>query len=218
MGVTVVTSDSNVIVNTSQKVISSAPSGWDEQISEYGRGYNYPQPTGQTTVYRNGDDADIEATVFAPVRVANSLKVQNSLVDFLTLGNTNSFGNTDKFTDINGLQVYGDGLIIDNYTGIMWYKVYLTADTWNNQIDIALASTQGGYNDWFLPNTNQIEAIRNKQSFRVAPFDTLFKDQFSSTTRNNNTLHTFRYTNTEGDDSATLKTNLYTSMMCRKHF
>ncbi len=118
MSVTVVTSDSTIKVNTSQKVISSPPSGWDEQIAEYGRAYNYPQPTGQTTVYRTGDDADIEATIFEPIREANGLKVMNSLVSFLVLVNNNTFGNKNRFTDINGLQTFGDNYFIDNYTGL----------------------------------------------------------------------------------------------------
>lgn len=231
-GSTLIIPDINIIKNNDSVVTSpaaidldlriidpaSAPSGWNEQIAEYGRGYNYPMPDGNDTVYRLGDSASIEASIFAPVRVANSLKVQNSLVDFLTLGNTNSFGNTNRLTDINGLQVYADGLIIDNYTGLMYYKTYLVADNWNNQIDSALASTQGGYTDWFVSNRNQSESLIKDNLLNYAPFLTSFNYHYCSTTRGASTTTATRIANSNAIPTWTLKTNSYTSIMCRKHF
>lgn len=220
MNVTVITSDATVKVNTSQRVIEMAPSGWDEQIAEYGRGANLPQPTGDTFV-KVGADKDIEDTVFAPMRVANSLKVPNSLVNGnpLILGNTNAFGNLNRYNDLLGGQDFsGNGdLLIDTFTHIMWYLVYMSADTWDNQLSSALASTQGGYNNWFIPSDAQIATLKNFNGFRVAPFDTSFKDQWTSTTRNNNNLHAIKYTNTEGTYLFTAKTNTVTAMMCRLH-
>ena len=166
------------VITTSQETVSvttilsptvtpapEPPSGWDEQIAEYGRGYNYPQTTAQTVVYRTGDDADIEATIFAPIRVANSLKVQNSLTDFTTLGNTNSFGNTDRFTDSEGLQDYGatgsalTDYKIDHYTGLGWSIKSPLSGTWQNSIDNSLSLVENGFSDYFLPSFNQLNSI-----------------------------------------------------------
>lgn len=180
MGVNVVVSGSNVDVTTSQQVLS--PSGWAAMVAAYGIGYNYPQPTGQTTVYRTGDDADIEATIFTPaVRAANSLKPRQSLADFTTLNNNNAFGNTNRFTDINGLQVYGDDYVIDHYTGLGWYRIKSALEAWNDAIDNALASTQNSYSDWFLPDTIKIMSITN-QSLTINPLNYA---PFNLTTANN---------------------------------
>ena len=145
----------------------TTPSGWDEQVAEYGRGYSFPMPSGQTIVYRTGDDADIETTIFAPVRVANSLKVQNSLVDFLTLGNTNSFGNTVRFTNSIGGVLWdsSDGSIqnyrIDNYTGLAQYLLEFTNFSWDEKVDTAINSNILGFSDWFFPNINILHSIQN---------------------------------------------------------
>ena len=209
----------------------AAPIGWDAQVAEYGRGYNYPQPTGQTTIYRTGDDADIEATIFAPIRVANSLKVQNSLVDFLTLGNTNSFGNTDRFTDSEGLQDYGAtgsallDYIIDNYTGLGFCRIIQPINTWNNLIDSAISSTQNGFTDWFMININQSISILNHNYASVlsySPFNINVSLIMLSTTDSGSTLnmyvvrplaHTSGLLDVLSKNTSTVGTYLF-----RKHF
>lgn len=220
MGVTVVTSDATIQVNTSQRIL--APSGWDAQVAEYGRGYNYPQP-GQTTVFRTGDDADIEATIFAPVRVANSLKVQNSLINFLTLGNTNSFGNTNRLTDINGLQVYGDGLIIDNYTGLMWDRAVFSKN-YNTAIDDGLSKTTGGFSDWFFPSKNQYLSIwRTGDTFDIgfnySPFNIPASTFLGcSTTDPDPTANYLLIRGSISPISTSTKTTTRSGIFCRKHF
>jgi hypothetical protein len=224
-GVAVITKNGGVDVITSQKVISTIPTGWDEQIAEYGRGYNYPKPTGQTTVFRTGDDADIEATIFAPVRVANSLKVQNSKTDFFTLGNANSFGNTNVFTDINGLQVYGDDLVIDNDSGLMIYRIVQGANSknWEEAIDESLASLQGGFDGWFLFNTNQIISICNYgiasgSLLNYAPFNIAANLKLSNTVPNNTTRAPFNSNNAQLANPIEAKTTNRSYIICRKHF
>lgn len=172
-GVTVVTSGGNVNVTTSQKVISLTPSGWDEQIAEYGRGYHFPLST-QTTSYRSGDEASIEASTFASSRVSNSLKMLNSLTDILTLGNTNSFGNTSRFTDSEGGQVFGAGngsivdYKIDHYTGLGLLTTAQAGIEWNDVIDNGLAFSYGGFDDWFALSTPQYCSL-----FNLEPTNTL---------------------------------------------
>lgn len=225
----------NASVTTKQ--LSVAPSGWDDQVAEYGRGYNYPLPTGQVTGFRTGDATDIETTIFAPVRVANSLKVQNSLTDFLTLGNTNSFGNTSRFTDVDGLQVYGNKYIIDNYTGLGWFgevKAVNAAD-WNACIDDALTDTDASFSDWFLPNRKQLESITRyeritsiRNFFDYAPFDTFGSLSFSGAdyllvTSNTATINTSSvfYVRSQTDqilNAAKTLANAWDRTICRKHF
>ena len=226
MSVTIVTSAGNINVTTARDVLSAAPSGWDDQIAEYGRGYNYPLPTGQTTVYRIGDDADIEATIFAPVRVANSLKVKNSLVDYETLGNNSSFGNTVRFSDDLGTEIFSSSLMIDNYTGLMWYRNFFAVDSggFDSIIDAALASTQGGFSDWFLPSTSQQISIMDngnpsKVFFKPLGNNTFNNTVLSSTTLPSATTSVMRFNNQIASLNSTSKTGtLSRYYICRKHF
>ncbi len=200
----------------------AAPSGWDAQIAEYGRGYNYPQPTGQTTVYRTGDDADIEATIFTDaVRSANSLKVQNSLVDFFTLGNTSSFGTTVRFTDELGTEIFLNDLIIDNYTGFMWHIIRQGNKTLNDAIDAADSSTQGGFSNWFLPNFNQIISIANRSedtnAIDYSPFNVSGNLWMSTSVKGG--LNGYYSSTIEAQIRSIDRTNSsINSIICRKHF
>jgi len=223
---TVITKNGGVDVITSQKV--NIPTGWDEQVAEYGRGYNYPQPTGQTTVYRTGDDADIEATIFAPVRVANSLKVQNSLIDFFTLGNTNSFGNTNRFTDSVGGQIAGAGngsltdYVICNYTGLAVSRIVRSAVDWPDATDAALAITLNGFSDWFLGNSNIQESIFNKsldQQLNYSPLNVVIypSETWTSTTRGGATTQAITYISISRG-SLEIKTSTREYFIWRKHF
>lgn len=223
MGVTVVTSDATIQVNTSQKVISVAPSGWDDQVAEYGRGYHYPIAS-QTTGFKTGDEPDIETTIFAPVRVANSLKVHNSLIDYFTLGNTNSFLNTDRFTDIDGLQIYGDDYIIDNYTGVGIFRIAQAAATFDDAIDAALASTQNGFSDWFLASVSQMFELVNNEtnpSFFWSPLNIGGTNLFTSTTDSITTTRNLMFR--PGNHASGLiddnnKTTAQKYLLMRKHF
>ena len=57
--------------------------------------------TGITTSYLPGDDGALQ---------------QGRGIDFFTLEEPNIFGNTNRFTDTNGLQVYGDFMVLDHQT------------------------------------------------------------------------------------------------------
>jgi len=227
MSVTVVASGGNVSVATSSNSVSIATTTgtniatWDRLVALAGRGYNYPQPTGQTTVYRTGDDADIEATIFAPIRAANSLKAQNSLADFTTLNNTNSFGNTNRFTDVNGLQIYGDNYIIDNYTGLGWYalKIDITGLTlWDELIDLGVSSNQNSFDDWFIPNITQAYSLNNDNSVLSVFNNAAFFYFSTSTTRSQSTTQAIRPTSTNFIGGFMNKTQIFESLLCRKHF
>ena len=222
----------SIQVTYTPRVVVDTPSGWDEQVAEYGRGYNYPQPTGQTTVYRTGDDADIEATIFAPIRSANSLKTQNSLATFLTLNHNNSFGNTNRFTDSEGVQDYGStgtALLdyhIDNYTGFGWYgkelDIIFTTKIWNDAIDGAELYSYGGFSDWFIPNNIQTKSILNNSlTFRQYSDVVTTESNYgfwTSSTEGTSTSNAAYFIYNLGFVNRMAKTSAKQTIVCRKHF
>lgn len=167
---------------------------WDTIVAELGRGYHYPISS-QTTSYRTGDEANIESTIFNAARATNSKKLLNGLSDFTTLVNNNAFGNTNRFTDENGLQVYGSDYAIDHYTGLGWYLIEQGTATWNDQIDNALAASNIaglGYSDWFLASASQVFSIMDAEqniAFNYSPFSGyLVSNQYIHTSTTNTAL------------------------------
>ena len=117
--------------------------------------------TGVTKFDRIGGDGDLQ---------------KGRLVDFLTIGYTNPFGNTKRFTgvtggyqnadlsysDASGLATTSalavpDNLVLDwsTYDGTtvqMYSRLLRAAQTWNSAIDTALTFTAGPYSGFWLPN------------------------------------------------------------------
>jgi len=199
------------------------PATFDELVALIGRGYPYAPPTDQPVIFRTGDDADIEATVFAPIRAANSVKAHNGLASFLVLNNNNEFGNTNRFTDINGLQVYGDNYVIDNYTGLAYFRLVTGNKNWNDSIDEPLSSSQSGFTDWFLPSINQLDVLKQKgedPATAYSPFSYANTEFQSSTTNDAITTQNITYL-TKFPSRNGLRTKSATTVgfiLCRKHF
>lgn len=211
---------------------------WDSLAAQHGRAYHYPI-IGNGTSHRTGDDAFIETNVFAAVRNTNALKIFNSLATFTTLDNNNSFGNTNRFTDSVGGQDYdGTGgslvnYIVDNYTGLGWAHTFRTSNlSWNDAIDFVLGEDFGGaqagekdrlgFTDWFLPNYNQFQSVRNMSDtagsgFETSPFAMTAGALWTSTTNPAST--TFAVRNNSYVFSVTVKTtSTFEVWECRKHF
>jgi len=109
--------------------------------------------TGQTTSYRTGDDGDLEA---------------GRNVSFTTLAENNPFGNTNRFTDELGTQLYLTNIVIDwsTYNGstvLGWRRTSNGVNiTWDNAIDAALLVTIPPFiTGWRLPNIYEIFSICN---------------------------------------------------------
>lgn len=135
--------------------------------------YNYPMPTGQTASYRTGDDGYNYANTWDAVFSATRVGRRPQLTDFTTLLANNAFGNTNRFTDDAGGQTYSNDLVIDHFTGLMWYRI-LASGSWNSAIDAAVASTLGGYSNWELPNLEQQMSIldyKNSRPLNYSPFN-----------------------------------------------
>jgi len=105
--------------------------------------------TGQTTVYRTGDDADTRS--------------EGRATDFFTLASNNPFGSTARFTDELGGSTYTNNIVIDwsTYNGatvLGWdRRINLTGTyvsvAWATAIDNAFAHSVGTFtNGWRLPN------------------------------------------------------------------
>ncbi len=172
-----------------------------------------PIKTGQTTSHATGDDGDRE---------------DGRAVDFFTLDCNNSFGNTNRFTDKDGLQVYGDNYMIDHLEDLGWFLN--TVDTnWATALSEAATDTEASFSDWFIPNIRQAFTLINAEPsgtsnpLNYSPFNkgnyVVSKFYWTSTTRNNfsdraNTLQ-------DGDSNYinnALKTATNRKLLCRKHF
>ena len=139
--------------------------------------------TGQTVVYRTGDDA--------------STSSEGRATDFTTLGVNNPFGNTNRFTDELGGSTYTNDIVIDwsTYdtvagTVLGWYRLAMPTVgtyTWNQAIDNALAFSIGTFTTgWKLANTVEYSSLFNWANAPVnkinyAPFS-LVGDFWTSTT------------------------------------
>ena len=114
-----------------------------EQINNIQR--RIPLKTGITTSYIAGDDGSL---------------LDGFGVSFNTLSTNNNFGNTDRFTDENGLQVYGSDYVIDHFTGLGWKRT-VNNDTLPNLLTAAQALTFAGFSDWRLANINEYFTLLN---------------------------------------------------------
>jgi hypothetical protein len=102
--------------------------------------------TGQITSYRTGDDGNLS---------------MGRLPSVSSLDCNNGFGNTNRFTDVFGGQVYASNLVIDWATGLMWRRIPFTATNWNDAIDAAIISTEGGFSGWRMPNIKTLFDLVN---------------------------------------------------------
>jgi hypothetical protein len=178
--------------------------------------------TGQTTIYRTGDDADTRA--------------EGRATDFFTLASNNPFGNTNRFTDELGGQTYTDDIVIDwstfDGTTVLGYRRTMNGVNinWNDAIDEALAVSIGSFTTgWRLPNVNELSVLINWSVIRpleYAPFfvsapagvGTFTGSLHSSTTNPNTTTAAYRLNNNHLFTSLT-KTTVATGgryIPCRK--
>lgn len=109
--------------------------------------------SGQTTSYRTGDDGDIEA---------------GRATSFSVLASNNPFGNTNRFTDELGGQIYTNNIVIDwsTYNGSTVLGIsrinIATGNTWNQAIDNSLSYSVGTFTSgWRCANIKEIFYLLN---------------------------------------------------------
>jgi len=194
-----------------------------------GIAYQRPLPTGQTISYRTGDDAWQLVNNPYNEPPSNPLYCQ-SLVDFYTLKHDNEFGNRFRFTDELGAQVYANNYFIDNLTGLGWSNLeVINNDTWNNAIDSANNSNLNNYNDWYIPNLNELNSLLNNsvskgwvsKGWDYSPLNiSSSRFYWTSTTSGRSSSSAMNYANATGNYYASIfKTNTSRyHILVRKHF
>jgi hypothetical protein len=170
-----------VITDTATDLIVEVP-----VVVALERIYLRPSPTGQTTSYALYDDYWQQVNNPYPAHPTDPTHTA-ALTDFFTLALNNKHGNLNRFTDVNGLQVYADDYIEDHYRGLGILRT-VKQDTWVNAISLSQSSTELGFTNWRLPNQNEQFGMTNlslKASYNYTPLNiplTAFTVFQSSTT------------------------------------
>jgi len=168
-----------------------------------------PMKTGQTVSFDPFDDGATEL---------------GRGVDFFTLDCNNSFGNTNRFTDINGLQVYGNDYLIDHLSKLGWKRTLQGAGNFALQLSNADALTFAGFNDWRVGNVKEYMTICNyaiRNLFNWVPMNIPGVGNqrlWTSNTRGTaSTLGiTYRTDNIQMEQAAKIANNR--AIVCRNHF
>ena len=84
---------------------------------------------------------------------------------YITLAYNNEFGTTDRFTDIDGLQVYADGIVVDHLTKRMYTQGGYGLYNWSGAIDAGLSCVVGGFTDWYLITRPELESVIGMENF-----------------------------------------------------
>ena len=167
---------------------------------------SYLYKTGQTSVFRTGDDRD--------------LQLGNGST-FYNLGYDNGFGggNQARSTDINANDWNGGGasgnIVLDwaNWDKVLgivavWNKGYNSNDTWNNQVDWGLVDNLSTtYTGWHLANKNEANDVIDTE---LGQYPTFFAtptgDFWTSSTYGKNTAQAY-YCQTSNRLNNRAKTN-----------
>jgi hypothetical protein len=122
----------------------------------------------------------------------------------------NGVSSTVRFVDVNGVQVFtttgnANLVVIDKLTGRMYYRISLSARSWNACIDDALSFSVTVnsilYDDWFLGSSNEVKSIFHDFAGVNPEVDTLSAvtllpisgNYFTATTDANNTSNAMWY-------------------------
>jgi hypothetical protein len=140
------------------------------------------QKTGQSVINSTGDDGATQ---------------RGRLTNFTTLASNNPFGNTNRFTNKNGGQGYGQNVALDwsTYNGstvLAYYFGDSTTRTWSTQLTQYSFSTIDGLNGWNLFNIYEAMNIMNFSFpggylYNYAPFNLTRRYMFVSTNQTGTT-------------------------------
>lgn len=130
------------------------------------------------------------------------------------------------------------GVLVDRRTGLMWQRCALgfqwqnntcikvidqiSEFTWQDALVAAAAnSTSAGYDDWRLPNKNELDSIVERACYDPAINLTLFpatevKGYWTNTPNNFNEFSAWAVNFTNGDHMSTSRTNLLAVRLVRQ--
>lgn len=165
--------------------------------------------SGQTTSYETGDDGE---------------RQNGRSASFLQLNCNNWFGNTNRFTATDGTQTLIDSLMLDWQTGLMWIVTpFGTYASWDLAIQAAEATSYAGYTDFYVPNINELESLRNlsvSDTMSYSPLgvmSTPYANIWSSSTNPNATTEAYRINPVNGNVNGLAKsTGSVYVLFCRK--
>jgi hypothetical protein len=227
-GGTLVLPDITHIDPQGNNVVTPAQVVFDSTTYASGIVYKRPTITGSKTSFYNYDDVwNLQNGVYDityPTYPASYAQLDLASANpFITLLANNAFGTKDRFTDINGLQVYGDDYIIDHLTGLGWYNVMINNETWEDALDNANASTQNGYSNWRVPNNEEWRSVMMEDfpsgtsAMNYAPFNQSAQNRkWTSTTNSGNSINAYiwqAYT-----FASRGKTNVEDYLIVRNHY
>lgn len=167
--------------------------------------------TGQITTYATDDDGDLQ---------------NGRDVDFFTLPLNNPFGNTNRFTALNGSQTYTNDIIIDwstyeSNTVLGYYRGSINTNrSWADSLTWASGLNIAGYTNWKLTNIKELLNLGN-YSFgggvlTYSPINLVSNSFWSSTTVNNNTASAYSMSGGLGAISTSSgKGSLLRTLACR---
>jgi hypothetical protein len=132
--------------------------------------------TGQTVSYRTGDDGFYQV---------------GGLPECLPRSGTNGAYTVCGFPETRFTN-HGDGTVIDNWTRLMWTKnANHGKKKWNDAIDYCNNYSFAGYDDWRLPNINELHSLVDLDEDDPAlPDGHPFSDVFNSDSYWSSTTHT----------------------------
>lgn len=165
--------------------------------------------SGQTTSYETGDDGE---------------RQNGRGTSFLQLSCNNWFGNTNRFTATDGTQTLIDSLMLDWQTGLMWIVTpFGTFADWATAVAAAESASYAGYTDFYLPNINELESLRNlsvSDTMSYSPLgvmSTPYANLWSSSTNPNATTEAYRINPVNGNVNGLAKsTGSVYALFCRK--
>ena len=140
--------------------------------------YQRPSVMAQDTSYATNDNAwNIVNGVYTYVPPV--LPIHTAALDlthatpYYFLVENNVFGNKDRFTALDGTNVYPSNYVIDHLTGLGWGRTMLGLSTnWNAKLIEATGLTIAGFSDFRLPSQTEYTSVIQQNSYALnnAPF------------------------------------------------
>ena len=227
-GVTTNLAVADSVITHPDATTSNLPATVALDVRNYRSGiaYNFGRMlhSGQTTAHRTGDEGSLLATgFFTYTPPVYPLSYAELGANFSTMLANNMHGNTLRFTKRDGTAAAtsGNRTIQDHLTGLEWYipNALPTADTWNNSIDAAEASSVDSSTDWHLPSDRALDSITDDSLNTVlnyAPFSISVDLWTGTTVPNASPVNARRLANVGGSIAGQAKTATNAYIYCRR--
>ena len=90
-------------------------------------------------------------------------------------------GNELPTSTFSTLTINGDVIVTDTKSGLVWQKTYETGKKWQQALDYCENLTYAGYDDWRLPNKNELASLVNYEKYDPASdFPNISSNNFCS--------------------------------------